>query len=176
MYIMKETYVINHRTNKSNSGNILFAQSAWAVAWFLCFNSIFKNSSFSFTSDGAISHIIFELISKRVSVAAIHRCSQEKVFWKSVAALQENTYCKATLLKSYFGMGVNLLHIFRTPFPKNTYERLLLQFTFKWPMVNSLAFLVLISWRMFIVMLCAIWYHLHNLKNMKNTHGGVLPF
>ena len=20
----------------------------------------------------------------------------------------------------------------------------------------------------------AIWYHLHNLKNMKNTHGGVL--
>ena len=26
----------------------------------------------------------------------------------------------STLLKSYFGMGVNLLHIFRTPFPKNT--------------------------------------------------------
>ena len=24
------------------------------------------------------------------------------------------------------------------------------------------------------VMRCAIWYHLHNLKNMKNTHGGVL--
>ena len=23
-------------------------------------------------------------------------------------------------------------------------------------------------------MRCAIWYHLHNLKNMKNTHGGVL--
>ena len=22
--------------------------------------------------------------------------------------------------------------------------------------------------------LCAIWYHLHNLKNVKNTHGGVL--
>ena len=21
---------------------------------------------------------------------------------------------------------------------------------------------------------CAIWYHLHNLKNVKNTHGGVL--
>ena len=28
--------------------------------------------------------------------------------------------------------------------------------------------------RMTIVMLCAIWYHLHNLKNVKNTHGGVL--
>ena len=23
-------------------------------------------------------------------------------------------------------------------------------------------------------MRCAIWYHLYNLKNMKNTHGGVL--
>ena len=22
--------------------------------------------------------------------------------------------------------------------------------------------------------LCTIWYHLHNLKNVKNTHGGVL--
>ena len=22
------------------------------------------------------------------------------------------------------------------------------------------------------VMLCAIWYHLYNLKNVKNTHGG----
>ena len=26
-----------------------------------------------------------------------------------------------------------------------------------------------------VVMRCAIWYHLHNLKNVKNTHGGVLP-
>ena len=24
------------------------------------------------------------------------------------------------------------------------------------------------------VMRCAIWYHLHNLKNAKNTHGEVL--
>ena len=23
-------------------------------------------------------------------------------------------------------------------------------------------------------MLCAIWYHLRNLKSIKNTHGGVL--
>ena len=23
-------------------------------------------------------------------------------------------------------------------------------------------------------MLCTIWYHLYNLKNVKNTHGGVL--
>ena len=26
-----------------------------------------------------------------------------------------------------------------------------------------------------IVMRCAIWYHLHNSKNVKNTHGAVLP-
>ena len=25
-----------------------------------------------------------------------------------------------------------------------------------------------------IVMRCAIWYHLHNLKDVKSTHGGVL--
>ena len=24
------------------------------------------------------------------------------------------------------------------------------------------------------VMRCAIWYHLYNLKNVENTHGGVL--
>ena len=24
------------------------------------------------------------------------------------------------------------------------------------------------------VMRCAIWYHLYNFKNLKNTHGGVL--
>ena len=24
------------------------------------------------------------------------------------------------------------------------------------------------------VMRCAIWYHLYNLKNVKNTHGGML--
>ena len=24
------------------------------------------------------------------------------------------------------------------------------------------------------MMRCAIWYHLYNLKNVQNTHGGVL--
>ena len=24
------------------------------------------------------------------------------------------------------------------------------------------------------VVRCAIWYHLYNLRNLKNTHGGVL--
>ena len=26
------------------------------------------------------------------------------------------------------------------------------------------------------VMRCAIWYHLYNFKNVKNTHGGVAGF
>ena len=25
-----------------------------------------------------------------------------------------------------------------------------------------------------VVMFCAIWYHIYNLKNVKNTHGGML--
>ena len=31
-----------------------------------------------------------------------------------------------------------------------------------------------ISWILINVMLYAIWYHLYNYKNVKNTHGGVL--
>ena len=30
------------------------------------------------------------------------------------------------------------------------------------------------EWRNIYAMCCAIWYHLHNLKYVKNTHGGVL--
>ena len=39
----------------------------------------------------------------------------------------QRNFCFATLLKSHFGMGspVNLLHIFRTPFLKNTSRQLL---------------------------------------------------
>ena len=48
--------------------------------------------------------------------AAIQRRSLEKVFWKYASNLQENTHgCSP----------VNLLHLFRTAFPKNTSEWLL---------------------------------------------------
>ena len=53
--------------------------------------------------------------------AALHWCSLEKVFGKYAANLQENTM--PTLLKS---PHVNLLHIFRTHFPRNTSGGLLL--------------------------------------------------
>ena len=32
---------------------------------------------------------------------------------------------------------------------------------------------IMIKYEDIIVMFCAIWYHLHDLKNLKNTHGGV---
>ena len=47
-------------------------------------------------------------------------------------------YCLATLLKSHFGM----LHIFRTPFTKNTSGRLLLY-------LIKMIFLIGISWTLF---------------------------
>ena len=60
----------------------------------------------------------------------LHRCSYKKVFWKYVANLQENTHVEVRLQKSYKAWHgcstVNLVHIFRIPFPKNTYGGLFL--------------------------------------------------
>ena len=63
--------------------------------------------------------------------AAIQRCSVEKMFWKHAANLQENTptklLCNIIEIALPYGCSpVNLLHIFRITFPKNTSERLLL--------------------------------------------------
>ena len=63
--------------------------------------------------------------------AAIQRCSVEKMFWKYAADLQENTptklLCNFIEIALPYGCSpVNLLHIFRKTFPKNTSERLLL--------------------------------------------------
>ena len=43
-------------------------------------------------------------------------------------------------------------------------------------LTGSLQFIQMshIRTRNLIVMRCAIWYHLYNLKTVKNTHGGVL--
>ena len=43
-----------------------------------------------------------------------------------------------------------------------------------WECAFKLNYKKLISWRIF-VMFCAIWYHLYNFKNVKNSHGRVLP-
>ena len=65
-----------------------------------------------------------------ISDAAIQRCSYEKVFWKYVANLLENTKCgnaiSIKLLCNFIEITLrhgcspaNSLHIFRTPFLKN---------------------------------------------------------
>ena len=46
------------------------------------------------------------------------------------------------------------------------YEKRSLGGTLSYHKLNS-------RWRLY-VMLCAIWYHMHDLKNAKNTHGRVL--
>ena len=57
--------------------------------------------------------------------AAIQRCPQEKVFWKYAANLQENTQANFIEITLRHGCSpVHLLHILRTPLPKNNSERL----------------------------------------------------
>ena len=52
--------------------------------------------------------------------AALHRCFYKKMFWKYAVDLQENNHDKVRSHFSHFCSPVNLLHIFRTPFHKNT--------------------------------------------------------
>ena len=73
--------------------------------------------------------------------AAVQRFSQEKVFWKYAGNLQENTDALCWSVISNFieitlrhaCSPVNLLHIFRTLFLKNTSGRLLLSLLSSWP-------------------------------------------
>ena len=59
--------------------------------------------------------------------ANLQRCSEEKVFWKYVPNLQENTSVEVALQLywNYTSAWVNLLHILRTPFPQDTSGELL---------------------------------------------------
>ena len=76
------------------------------------------------------------------SEAAVQRCFYEKVFWKYTANLQENTHATVQFNKdakqhywnrtsAWVCPPVNLQHIFRTPFPKNTFGWLLLKIYFQ---------------------------------------------
>ena len=73
----------------------------------------------------------------RSSKAAGQKCYWEKVFWKYAVNLQENTPCQSVisikLLWNFIEIALRhgcspapLLHIFRTPFPKNASDWLLL--------------------------------------------------
>ena len=59
--------------------------------------------------------------------AVIQSCFQEKLFWKYAANLKENAHVKvqSNFIEIALRHGcspVNLLHIFGTPFPRNTSE------------------------------------------------------
>ena len=74
-----------------------------------------------------INHIL--KFPKTGSEAAVQRCSWEKVFWKMQQIYRRThmpicDFIEITLQHGY--SPVNLLHIFRTPFSKNTSGRLLL--------------------------------------------------
>ena len=63
--------------------------------------------------------------------AVIQSCSQEKLFWKYAANLKENAHVKvqSNFIEIALRHGcspVNLLHLFRAPFSKNTFGGLLL--------------------------------------------------
>ena len=72
---------------------------------------------------------------RRASEAARHRCCWEKVFWKyatgeypcrsAISIKLQSNFIKITLRHEC--SHVNLLHIFRTLFSKNTYGELLLE-------------------------------------------------
>ena len=65
------------------------------------------------------------LIHQKNAKAALRRCSQENVY---VANLQENIHAEVIEIPFRHGcFPVNLLHIFRIPFYKNTYCGLLLE-------------------------------------------------
>ena len=109
------------------------------------------------------------LITPRLySEAVLQRCSWEKVFWKYAANLQENTHAEVR-----FGLSckqlywnrtsarvcspVNLPHIFRTTFLKNTSGWLLLKIFFCENNnfgVYGLFFRILVMYYE-----CYIWYH-----------------
>ena len=72
--------------------------------------------------------------------ATFQRCSYKEVFWNNAANLQENTHAEVWFDKATCNFieitlrhgcfPVYLLHIFRTPFPKNTSGGLLLSLIF----------------------------------------------
>ena len=104
----------------------------------MVFFSILDNCCFF----NSLKKIIWRHESCWNKMASIHeslqkqRCSKENLFWKYAANLQENTdvkcdfnkvFCNFTEIPLRYGYSpVNLLHIFRTSFYKNTYGRLLL--------------------------------------------------
>ena len=92
----------------------------------------------------------------RVAEAALQRCSYEKegvlkICSKFTGELPCQSVISIKLQSSFFEITlrhecspVNLLHIFRTPFPKNTFEGLLL------PQIRLLIYLAEVKFNLFM--------------------------
>ena len=95
-----------------------------------CARLSFLNKVASLSSNTGVSSEFCELFWKPFSTgflqleAALQRCSCKNVFWKMQQILQEDTHAKITL--RHRCSPVNLQHIFRTCFSKNTSGGLLL--------------------------------------------------
>ena len=75
------------------------------------------------------SLLLLTVTSNIPSETALHRYSYKKLFWKYAANLQENAHAEVWFIEIKLRHGcslVNLLHTFRTSFPKNTSGGLLL--------------------------------------------------
>ena len=98
------------------------------------------------------------------SEAALQRCSWEKVLWKYAANLQRNTHVKVRsdmteIALQHVCSPVNLLLIFRTPFPKNISGVLLL--------VIGLGFLLFLWKYLFILQIKFIAKDLFKFNSLK---------
>ena len=111
-----------------------------------------------------------------------------------------HNYCVSP--RDYLGQGIqewtkqkklwlNRLNHFKLRLSSKNFARFILEYLdlsrVSWPDLGwsslihgdlhwSRVSLTYLSWQYLFVMLCAIWYHLYNFKNVKNTHGGVFTF
>ena len=109
------------------------SQFAYCPLVWLFHNRTLNNVSFFFkrASSKRTFFYIIETFRGYLSEAAAQRCSLEKVFWKYAANLQENIHAKVwsqwSIIEITLRHGctpVNLLHIFREPFPENISRQL----------------------------------------------------
>ena len=91
-----------------------------------------KSENFSKSLKNFCEVALFCKVTAESSEAATQRCSWEKVFWKyaAIGVLRCSIKLQSNFTEIALRHGcspVNLLHIFRTPFPKNTSGQLLLK-------------------------------------------------
>ena len=111
----------------------------WKVAYFLelsyqfTMSSSSKNTKFPRSCLPVVWLNHGDIILFCQTEAVVQGCSYKKLFWKYAVYLQENTHAEVRFQSNFIEISLwygcypgNLLHIFRTPFPKNISGWLLL--------------------------------------------------